>query len=397
MGCRFSKSEKQPRPDEGTEGEVGVAESASTTIEGSETASRAFTSLRSDVSAPDDELVTLLVGIGLPQYVEAFRSSGYDDLSVLANITEKDIRDIEAFSGVTVLPGHRKKIILAGRRLGGDDAATGTPPVSPARSAGLLSPRTSARAGDLASVVSEEENALFLTCKSDDVKLDRTRSAAAAVDTGGAGVVSAAPIAPIAFDAIDSVAGDSSDDERDLNEAGSPRVQPKTVGGGDLGLSFSARSPYKVQVDSFRLSRSNGSTPAVREKENVSPRGAIPAIQGTLPASPKSPSTTSAATTVSPRTRAQPWTPASGSLPYKRTMTAIEESMRSRVAFLSATMIRRPGGGEGRSGDRRGEKRRARMRQFETLEDGVRATEYQVKKRIADIIERKWSNTNRGL
>ena len=85
------------------------------------------------------------------------------------------------------------------------------------------------------------------------------------------------------------------------------------------------------------------------------------------------------------------------SLPYKRTMTAIEESMRSRVAFLSATMIRRPGGGEGRSGDRRGEKRRARMRQFETLEDGVRATENQVKKRIADIIERKWSNTNRGL
>ena len=27
MGCRFSKSEKQPRPDEGTEGEVGVAAS----------------------------------------------------------------------------------------------------------------------------------------------------------------------------------------------------------------------------------------------------------------------------------------------------------------------------------------------------------------------------------
>ena len=44
-------------------------------------------------------LELLLSGTGLSQYIEAFRSSGYDDRSVLLDITEKDILDIESFAG----------------------------------------------------------------------------------------------------------------------------------------------------------------------------------------------------------------------------------------------------------------------------------------------------------
>ena len=55
--------------------------------------------------------------IGLPQYIQAFSSAGFDDQSLLEHLTDSDLSSIEAHTGTRILPGHRKKVLLASQQL----------------------------------------------------------------------------------------------------------------------------------------------------------------------------------------------------------------------------------------------------------------------------------------
>jgi hypothetical protein len=128
MGCSFSKekeaklAELEP-PKESSSSLAGVsgAPSKSQTLTSTSSSADTFrTSQEERNDGNDGEFTnvvdTLLTGIGLPQYVDAFKRSGYDDKSVLLDITEKDFVDIESFAGLTILPGHRKRIMLASKK-----------------------------------------------------------------------------------------------------------------------------------------------------------------------------------------------------------------------------------------------------------------------------------------
>ncbi len=60
-----------------------------------------------------------LGGLELPQYVAAFNAAGFDDLSTIAHLDTADLDNISAAGGITILPGHRKKLLLAAPRLQG--------------------------------------------------------------------------------------------------------------------------------------------------------------------------------------------------------------------------------------------------------------------------------------
>ena len=47
----------------------------------------------------------------------AFESSGYDDWPQLKSLDNKDLDAIARHGNITLLPGHRKKILLAARQL----------------------------------------------------------------------------------------------------------------------------------------------------------------------------------------------------------------------------------------------------------------------------------------
>jgi hypothetical protein len=59
--------------------------------------------------------------LGLAQYINAFSSSGFDDLQLLSTLNERDLDSIEAFSSTRILPGHRKKVLLASQVLAGSE------------------------------------------------------------------------------------------------------------------------------------------------------------------------------------------------------------------------------------------------------------------------------------
>ena len=125
MGCNFSKksaakpAELEPKEASLVGGELVTAKRPLvSTSSSADTFRTSQEEERNDqVNFTNTVVDTLLSGIGLPQYVDAFKRSGYDDKSVLLDITEKDFREIESFAGLTILPGHRKRIILASKRL----------------------------------------------------------------------------------------------------------------------------------------------------------------------------------------------------------------------------------------------------------------------------------------
>ena len=45
-------------------------------------------------------------------------TAGYDDWPVLRNLTDEDLDTIARCSAITILPGHRKKLLLASKELG---------------------------------------------------------------------------------------------------------------------------------------------------------------------------------------------------------------------------------------------------------------------------------------
>ena len=76
---------------------------------------------------------------------------------------------------------------------------------------------------------------------------------------------------------------------------------------------------------------------------------------------------------------------------HEHTMRAIEESVKSKVAFLSSTIDRPKNMRVSWVEVERSQRRRSR-KEFENVENSVREIEYEVKKKIAEIIDRKWSN-----
>lgn len=52
------------------------------------------------------------------QYAAAFDTSGFNDWEVLAALDENDLESIELAAGISILPGHRKKILMASKQMG---------------------------------------------------------------------------------------------------------------------------------------------------------------------------------------------------------------------------------------------------------------------------------------
>ena len=55
---------------------------------------------------------------------EAFEASGYDDWPVLEGLDEGDLDAIARIGNITLLPGHRKRILIAARLLGAGRTCT---------------------------------------------------------------------------------------------------------------------------------------------------------------------------------------------------------------------------------------------------------------------------------
>ena len=425
MGCRFSKSERQPRPDQ-----YDNKASISSSVEVVEKAGTPPATPATTV-AQDDVLESLLSGIGLSQYVDAFRTSGYDDRSVLLDISEKDIADIASFAGVTVPPGHRKKIILASKRLAGCESPS-TLDLEPSPR-GTPSPKQ-AVVGGASDPPRSQRNLLFKLETSAELKeklllstLSTTRSASASPSSTVARLPedSAGP-SQSNFDDIDSIATELAPRAKDGDNEGTFRAGETKGSDGGVSVPFSARSPYKIPMDSFKLSKSrstsvekdagisvaSASGEGESEKENFSPTlsstarttmsisdvfksGDFRTFEITKPSHPASPS---GGFMPSPTSSSAAAASSDGTSPasYRRTMDAIEASLKTKIARHSSTIGRgaqgRGRGGEPSSWVRPPENERKRSRRSaRTIEESVRATEFQVKKKIADIIDRKWS------
>ncbi|CAG9466252.1 unnamed protein product [Pedinophyceae sp. YPF-701] len=54
---------------------------------------------------------------GMSKYVQAFLTSGFEDEDTLADLDHGDLDQIANFAGITIPPGHRKKILLAAQKL----------------------------------------------------------------------------------------------------------------------------------------------------------------------------------------------------------------------------------------------------------------------------------------
>lgn len=102
-----------------------------------------------ETKKPDSEARKWLSSIGLPQYAEAFEASGYDDWLQLSQLDDLDLDAVEQAGKMQMLPGHRKKLLIASRMLAevgrgfscGDEASTqgrtpfrGLPPHRPVTS-----------------------------------------------------------------------------------------------------------------------------------------------------------------------------------------------------------------------------------------------------------------------
>ena len=57
---------------------------------------------------------------GLPQYRAAFEASGYDDWPQLQALDDDDLDAISRHGHITLLPGHKKKLLLASKQLAGE-------------------------------------------------------------------------------------------------------------------------------------------------------------------------------------------------------------------------------------------------------------------------------------
>ncbi|QDZ23631.1 hypothetical protein HOP50_11g61710 [Chloropicon primus] len=398
MGCRFSKSEDQPRPEQRPSEDDEEKSSLTSRTEGGVTSS---TTEEARAGPREDVLKELLTRVGLLQYLEAFRASGYDDESVLVDISEKDIAEIEHFAGVTVLPGHRKKIMLAGKRLGGscEEDSLQSPRGERTSSQGK-GPRGDQPIEMLSKSASDasEKNALFVTCSQ---KFETTGNSTREELGKGESDANAAEV----FDAIDSVPAehDGGDASGDSYRAALTIDSQDARMSAESSLTFSPRSPYKVQVNSFKLSGSRSMvTPGPSEgssgKENISPRKfAIepppPRATSTEAESRETTGTPSPASPEPPcRKKGVIFSPPRASMrSHEHTMRAIEESVKSKVAFLSSTI------GSSKkvswvSEAGRSQRRRSR-KEFENVEDSVREIEYEVKKKIAEIIDRKWKDS----
>ncbi len=53
----------------------------------------------------------------IPCMTQNSTATGYDDWPVLRNLTDEDLDTIAQCSAVTILPGHRKKLLLASKDL----------------------------------------------------------------------------------------------------------------------------------------------------------------------------------------------------------------------------------------------------------------------------------------
>ena len=97
MGCVSSKSLESHRVE------------LESTARGSE---RSFAGVS---GAAEAELAPIawLSQIGLAQYSGPFRLAGYEDESMLHHLQMDDIEAVERFAGVTIPPGHRRKILIA--------------------------------------------------------------------------------------------------------------------------------------------------------------------------------------------------------------------------------------------------------------------------------------------
>jgi hypothetical protein len=56
--------------------------------------------------------------LGLSQYAAGFEAAGYADWELLGCLEEKDLAMIELHANCTILPGHRKKILMASHQMG---------------------------------------------------------------------------------------------------------------------------------------------------------------------------------------------------------------------------------------------------------------------------------------
>ncbi|GAQ81956.1 hypothetical protein KFL_000960070 [Klebsormidium nitens] len=69
-----------------------------------------------------------LAALNLSQYAAAFELAGYDESDTLANLSPADLTQIETFAGISILPGHKKRLVLASAR---PVSANQSAPVSP--------------------------------------------------------------------------------------------------------------------------------------------------------------------------------------------------------------------------------------------------------------------------
>uniref|UniRef100_A0A6S8HD74 SAM domain-containing protein n=1 Tax=Dunaliella tertiolecta TaxID=3047 RepID=A0A6S8HD74_DUNTE len=64
-----------------------------------------------------------LAELGLERYAAAFVNAGFDDWSLLSILDDNDLALIEMHNDLTILPGHRKKLLLAAKQMSCKDPA----------------------------------------------------------------------------------------------------------------------------------------------------------------------------------------------------------------------------------------------------------------------------------
>ena len=68
-------------------------------------------------------LKAFLIGIGLLQHLERMTSAGYDDVAMIAEMTDADLKTMLEQELKVEKPGHRMKLVLATRKLRAKQAA----------------------------------------------------------------------------------------------------------------------------------------------------------------------------------------------------------------------------------------------------------------------------------
>jgi hypothetical protein len=110
------------------------------------------------VNAPSPKPQTFVSGwlldLNLSQYTAAFEAAGYDESDSLANLSLADLAQIETFSRISILPGHKKRLVLASSRPMGLTQSASTN-VSPLASQGFRGSDLRASDSKLSDVHSE--------------------------------------------------------------------------------------------------------------------------------------------------------------------------------------------------------------------------------------------------